>query len=110
MDGQSSRHGDRVSRVADALHKLTGRPPVVDRTRTGATRLSVGVGEHPDRTQTLAVLRVLSLGDRFGHSDNARWERVWVEIADDTPAPDAKAVDAKAVDRPAADRPEPPRG
>ncbi|BAJ32553.1 MULTISPECIES: hypothetical protein [Kitasatospora] len=86
MDEQSAQHGERVSRIADALHKLTGRPPVVDRTRTGATRLSVRVSEQPDATQALAVLRVLSLGDRFGHSDNARWERVWVEIAD-RPAP-----------------------
>lgn len=82
MGGEPDRSSERVRRISDALHKLTGRPPVVDRTRTGATRLSVRVVEQPDRTQTLAVLRVLGLGDRFGHSDNARWPHIWVEIAD----------------------------
>ncbi|KDN81410.1 hypothetical protein [Kitasatospora cheerisanensis] len=84
MGGQQSWHGDRARarRIADALHKLTGHPPVVDRTRTGATRVSVRVAERADRTQTLAVLRVLGQGDSFGHDRTARWEKVWVEVAD----------------------------
>ncbi|GLW56781.1 hypothetical protein [Kitasatospora phosalacinea] len=90
MDGLPGPHGARVRLIADALHKLTGRPPVVDRTRHGATRLSVRVTEQPDQTQTLAMLRVLALGDRYGHTETARWQRVWVEISDRTaplPAP-----------------------
>ncbi|RKE22851.1 hypothetical protein [Streptomyces sp. TLI_171] len=83
MDGRTGWHGDRdrARRIADALHRLTGRPPVAHRTRTGATRLFVRVTEQPDDAQALALLRVLGLGDRFGHSDTARWERLWVEIA-----------------------------
>ncbi|MEV7215198.1 hypothetical protein AB0O31_19145 [Kitasatospora cineracea] len=82
MDGEPAHNSERVRRISDALHKLTGLPPVVSRTRTGATRLSVRVIEQPDRTQTLAVLRILGLGDRFGHSHNARWPHIWVEIVD----------------------------
>ncbi|WP_282202029.1 hypothetical protein [Kitasatospora fiedleri] len=29
---------------------------------------------------TMALLRVLSRGDRFGHSTKAGWERIWAEV------------------------------
>jgi hypothetical protein len=32
----------------------------------------------------LAVIRVLSRGDRYGHSTTGGWERVWAEV--DPPA------------------------
>ncbi|MFJ5926082.1 hypothetical protein ACIQF6_26085 [Kitasatospora sp. NPDC092948] len=85
MDGQQGWHGDRgrqrARRIADALHKLTGIEPLVERDRAGGgTKVSLKVAERPDHTQTLAVLRVLRHGDRFGHSRTARWERVWVVV------------------------------
>ncbi|WP_344552843.1 hypothetical protein, partial [Kitasatospora saccharophila] len=98
MDGRTGTHGDRVRMITDALHKLTGEPPTVERPHgAGATRISVRVTEQPDETQTLAVLRVLRLGDRFGHSERARWERIWVEVADRPrpgPGPTAPAAPA----------------
>ncbi|GGQ98432.1 hypothetical protein [Kitasatospora griseola] len=87
MGGQQGWHGERerdqerARRIADALHKLTGRRPLVEHDRNGgATKVSLKVVERPDRTQTLAVLRVLRHGDRFGHARTARWEHVWVEV------------------------------
>ena len=83
MDGRPEPHGDRVRMITDALHKLTGHQPLVERPHgLGATRISVRVTEQPDATQTVAVLRVLRLGDRFGHSESARWERIWAEVSD----------------------------
>ncbi|WP_231873186.1 MULTISPECIES: hypothetical protein [Kitasatospora] len=37
---------------------------------------------------TLAVIRVLARGDRFGHTSKAGWERLWAEVDQ---APESKA-------------------
>ncbi|QKW23115.1 hypothetical protein HUT16_32090 [Kitasatospora sp. NA04385] len=92
MDGLSGPADERVRWIGDALHKLTGTEPTLDRSRAGCTRLSVRVTEQPDRTQTLAVLRILRLGDRFGHTETARWERIWVEVCDQPAQPAAPQV------------------
>ncbi|MGW4379509.1 hypothetical protein [Kitasatospora sp. NPDC004531] len=96
MGGEQDWHGDRdrerVRRIADALHKLTGHRPTQD-TRKGVTKISLQVVDRPDRAQTQAVLRVLGYGDRFGHSRTARWERVWVEVGEPRPArPEAESA------------------
>ncbi|MFD7644389.1 hypothetical protein ACFV4P_27525 [Kitasatospora sp. NPDC059795] len=90
MGGEQDWHGGherdeaRIRRIEDALHKLMGRKPLSE-TRGGVTTVSLKIDEHPDRTQTQAVLRVLGYGDRFGHSRTARWERIWVEVGGPAP-------------------------
>ncbi|MFD8482074.1 hypothetical protein [Kitasatospora sp. NPDC059673] len=96
MGGQQGWHGDRerTRRITEALHKLTGRRPLVERGRKkGTTKVSVKVAERPDSTQTLALLRVLRHGDRFGHNRTARWEHVWVEVAEPLPTPEVSPSD-----------------
>ncbi|MEV4557748.1 hypothetical protein AB0K51_12200 [Kitasatospora sp. NPDC049285] len=97
MGAEPGWHGDRLRarRIADALHKLTGRQPAVAWIRDGGTRVTVRVAEPPDAARTLAVLRLLDLGDRFGHSDSARWERLWVEVSG-VPDPAAAVRDRPA--------------
>ncbi|MFJ5883018.1 hypothetical protein [Kitasatospora cineracea] len=75
----SAQH--RADRIAAALHRLTGRPAATTRVRGGALRVTLRI-DSPDVSaeSALAMIRVLSLGDRYGHSTTGGWERVWAEV------------------------------
>ncbi|BAJ29791.1 hypothetical protein KSE_39970 [Kitasatospora setae KM-6054] len=79
----------RVRWITDALHRLTGRPAAAVRLRGGVVRVTVRI-EAPGASGelTLAVIRVLARGDRFGHTSKAGWERLWAEVDQ---APESKA-------------------
>lgn len=101
MSGRSSWHGDlggpRTRRITDALHKLTGRRPSVERSGDGGTRILLRVIEQPDATQTLAVLRILALGDTYGHDRTARWQKLWVDVAEGREGADEPAAELPAA-------------
>ncbi|MEU3493411.1 hypothetical protein ABZ747_07920 [Kitasatospora cineracea] len=78
-------HAGRAQWIGDALHKLTGHRPLVERVPGGGYRVTLHVVEHPDAATTVAVLRVLGRGDRFGYRDRRSRERLWVEV--DPPNP-----------------------
>ncbi|MFG2692439.1 hypothetical protein [Kitasatospora sp. NPDC048407] len=66
----------RARWIADALSELGGRPAVATESLSGGVRVTLRVAEEV----TPAIRRVLDLGDRFGHANSGRWERVWVEV------------------------------
>ncbi|MDR3033649.1 MAG: hypothetical protein LBV78_11190 [Kitasatospora sp.] len=72
--------GERARWIGGALHRLTGRQPLVEGTGDGGFRITARVVERPDSAVAAAVLRVLGAGDRFGHGRNERWEHLWAEI------------------------------
>nr|WP_202523838.1 hypothetical protein [Kitasatospora sp. SID7827] len=71
---------ERAARIGGALHRLTGREPVVEQVGGGAFRVTARVTGLPDEAVAAAVLGVLRTGDRFGHSRTGRWERLWAEV------------------------------
>lgn len=78
---QGSSAGLRVQWIADALHRLSGRPAASVRLRGGVVRVTLRIESSAASAElTMALLRVLSRGDRFGHSTKAGWERIWAEV------------------------------
>ncbi|MFE1318377.1 hypothetical protein [Kitasatospora phosalacinea] len=71
---------ERARWIGDALHKLTGHRPLVERLPGGAHRVTLRIVEHPDAAVATAVLRVLGTADRFGHRDERQQERLWAEV------------------------------
>ncbi|BAJ26830.1 MULTISPECIES: hypothetical protein [Kitasatospora] len=77
----------RARWIGDALHKLTGSPPLVEQVPGGGYRVTVRVVEPPDPAVAAAVLRVLGTADRFGHRDRRQRERLWAEVGPPPPPP-----------------------
>ncbi|MFE1320307.1 hypothetical protein [Kitasatospora phosalacinea] len=83
--GQGGRGAaERARWIGSTLHRLTGRPPAVERLGGGGFRVTARVVEQPDAAVAAAVLRALGAGDRFGHRKGERWESLWAEV---DPAP-----------------------
>ncbi|MDH6578242.1 hypothetical protein [Kitasatospora sp. MAP5-34] len=66
--------------IAKALYLLTGQRPSVTRADSGGLKVSVRVVGSYDEALTVALIRVLERGDRYGHRKAERWEYVWTEI------------------------------
>ncbi|MGW4381189.1 hypothetical protein [Kitasatospora sp. NPDC004531] len=75
----------RACRIAAALGELGGRPAVTTESRSGGIRVTLRVRDAEGAAGEPEVLRVLGWGDRFGHVNSGRWERVWAEV--DEPFP-----------------------
>ncbi|WP_282205934.1 hypothetical protein [Kitasatospora fiedleri] len=86
---------ERARWIGGALHRLTGRQPLVRRTGDGGFRITTRITDPPDSALVAEVLGVLGAGDRFGHSKNERWEHLWAEV-DPQPQPQSQAQAGEA--------------
>ncbi|MFK0195484.1 hypothetical protein [Kitasatospora sp. NPDC090308] len=84
---------ERARWIGGALHRLTGRQPLVRHTGDGGFRITTRITGPEDSALVAAVLRVLGAGDRFGHSKNERWEHLWAEVGPQ-PEPEPRAGEA----------------
>ncbi|KDN81731.1 hypothetical protein [Kitasatospora cheerisanensis] len=81
MEDENEDGRQRARWIANALSRLAGRPAVTTEARGGGIRVTLRVTASDRAAElTAALLRVLRRGDRFGHADSARWERVWAEV------------------------------
>ncbi|MEV7215976.1 hypothetical protein AB0O31_23150 [Kitasatospora cineracea] len=72
----------RAEWISDTLHNLLGRPAHTMKLKGGGFRVMIRID--PSHlladAMALALLRVLSRGDNFGHAKNSRWEHAWSDV------------------------------
>ncbi|MFJ5234752.1 hypothetical protein ACIQBJ_33245 [Kitasatospora sp. NPDC088391] len=79
-DGELRAARAKAGELAGELKSLTDERPSITWTPGGAVRVSVRVRGAHSRALVTAVLRVLSLADRFGHRKTQGWEYLWLEV------------------------------
>ncbi len=70
----------RAREIAKGLHLLYGRPPSITWTEEGHLRVSLRLREQPDEALTMATLRVMEQGDRYGHINRLDWQAIWADV------------------------------